>query len=63
MHLSEWVWIIISCFVIFRVKLAVGLPDLEQENSDNDNDNLDSASSMSLDSLEDRLGSLDSEGQ
>ncbi|XP_019109785.2 unconventional myosin-IXb isoform X2 [Larimichthys crocea] len=46
-----------------KVKLAVGLPDLEQENSDNDNDNLDSASSMSLDSLEDRLGSLDSEGK
>uniref|UniRef100_A0A672ZLA6 Myosin IXb n=1 Tax=Sphaeramia orbicularis TaxID=375764 RepID=A0A672ZLA6_9TELE len=41
--------------------LACRLPDLEQENSENDN--LDSASSMSTESLEDRLGSLDSEGQ
>ncbi|XP_053738996.1 unconventional myosin-IXb isoform X1 [Synchiropus splendidus] len=42
-----------------KVDLACTLPDLEQENSDNDN--LDSASSMSTDSLDDRLGSLDSE--
>ncbi|XP_070700770.1 unconventional myosin-IXb [Pempheris klunzingeri] len=44
-----------------KVDLACRLPDLEQENSDNDN--LDSSSSMSTDSLEDRLGSLDSEGK
>ncbi|KAM9789418.1 unconventional myosin-IXb [Neosynchiropus ocellatus] len=44
-----------------KVDLACTLPDLEQENSDNDN--LDSASSMSTDSLDDRLGSLDSEVQ
>ncbi|XP_029309777.1 unconventional myosin-IXb isoform X2 [Cottoperca gobio] len=43
-----------------KVDLACRLPDLEQDNSDNDN--LDSSSSsMSSDSLEDRLGSLDSE--
>lgn len=44
-----------------KVDLACRLPDLEQENSDNDN--LDSSSSMSSESLEDRMGSLDSEGQ
>ncbi|KAM9349556.1 unconventional myosin-IXb isoform 2-T2 [Symphorus nematophorus] len=44
-----------------KVDLACRLPELEQEHSDNDN--LDSASSMSTDSLEDRMGSLDSEGQ
>ncbi|KAK1879442.1 Unconventional myosin-IXb [Dissostichus eleginoides] len=44
-----------------KVDLACRLPDLEQDNTD---DNLDSSSSsMSSDSLEDRLGSLDSEGQ
>ncbi|XP_042353404.1 unconventional myosin-IXb [Plectropomus leopardus] len=42
-----------------KVELACRLPELEQENSDNDN--LDSSSSMSSESLEDRLGSLDSE--
>ncbi|XP_033506552.2 unconventional myosin-IXb isoform X1 [Epinephelus lanceolatus] len=42
-----------------KVDLACRLPDLEQENSDNDN--LDSSSSMSSESLEDRMGSLDSE--
>lgn len=51
---------IIPCF-IFRVDLACTLPDLEQEHSDNEN--LDSLSSMSTESLEDRLKSLDSEGQ
>uniref|UniRef100_A0A8D3CLD7 Myosin IXb n=1 Tax=Scophthalmus maximus TaxID=52904 RepID=A0A8D3CLD7_SCOMX len=49
------------CVAIFRVDLACRLPDLEQENSDNDN--LDSSSSMSTESLEDRLRSLESEGQ
>ncbi|XP_034469732.1 unconventional myosin-IXb isoform X2 [Hippoglossus hippoglossus] len=44
-----------------KVDLACRLPDLEQENSDNDN--LDSSSSMSSESLDDRLGSLDSEGK
>uniref|UniRef100_A0A8D3BN83 Unconventional myosin-IXb-like n=1 Tax=Scophthalmus maximus TaxID=52904 RepID=A0A8D3BN83_SCOMX len=44
-----------------KVDLACRLPDLEQENSDNDN--LDSSSSMSTESLEDRLRSLESEGQ
>nr|XP_019965984.1 PREDICTED: unconventional myosin-IXb-like isoform X3 [Paralichthys olivaceus] len=44
-----------------KVDLACRLPDLEQENSDNDN--LDSSSSMSSESLEDRLGSLESEGK
>ncbi|KAM3604009.1 uncharacterized protein V6R79_005181 [Siganus canaliculatus] len=44
-----------------KVDLACTLPDLEQDNSDNDN--LDSASSMSSESLDDRLGSLDSEGK
>ncbi|XP_068605298.1 unconventional myosin-IXb [Brachionichthys hirsutus] len=44
-----------------KLDLACRLPDLEQENSDNDN--LDSASSMSSESLDDRLGSLDSEGK
>uniref|UniRef100_A0A672IFN1 Unconventional myosin-IXb-like n=1 Tax=Salarias fasciatus TaxID=181472 RepID=A0A672IFN1_SALFA len=43
-----------------KVDLACRLPDLEQEHSD---DNLDSSSSMSTESLEDRLDSLDSEGQ
>ncbi|XP_068197135.1 unconventional myosin-IXb [Antennarius striatus] len=43
-----------------KLDLACRLPDFEQENSDNDN--LDSASSMSSESLDDRLGSLDSEG-
>lgn len=42
-----------------KVDLACRLPELEQENSD---DNLDSSSSMSSDSLDDRE-SLDSEGQ
>uniref|UniRef100_A0A674MAX8 Myosin IXB n=1 Tax=Takifugu rubripes TaxID=31033 RepID=A0A674MAX8_TAKRU len=40
--------------------LTCRLPELEQENSDNEI--LDSASSMSSESLEDRLGSVDSEG-
>ncbi|XP_033838179.1 unconventional myosin-IXb isoform X2 [Periophthalmus magnuspinnatus] len=44
-----------------KVDLACRLPDLEQEHSDNDN--LDSSSSMSTESLEDRLKSLDSEGK
>ncbi|XP_036939021.1 unconventional myosin-IXb isoform X1 [Acanthopagrus latus] len=44
-----------------KVDLACRLPDLEQEHSDNDN--LDSSSSMSSESLDDRLGSLDSEGK
>ncbi|XP_071346332.1 unconventional myosin-IXb isoform X3 [Trachinotus anak] len=44
-----------------KVDLACRLPDLEQEQSDNDN--LDSSSSMSTESLEDRLTSLESEGQ
>ncbi|XP_030259724.1 unconventional myosin-IXb isoform X2 [Sparus aurata] len=44
-----------------KVDLACRLPDLEQEQSDNDN--LDSSSSMSSESLDDRLGSLDSEGK
>ncbi|XP_073346792.1 unconventional myosin-IXb isoform X2 [Pagrus major] len=44
-----------------KVNLACRLPDLEQEQSDDDN--LDSSSSMSSDSLDDRLGSMDSEGQ
>lgn len=39
--------------------LGLQVPELEQENSD---DNLDSSSSMSSDSLDDRE-SLDSEGQ
>ncbi|XP_034065644.1 unconventional myosin-IXb isoform X5 [Gymnodraco acuticeps] len=44
-----------------KVDLACRLPDLEQDNSD---DNLDSSSSsMSSESLEDRLGSLDSEAK
>ncbi|XP_069013900.1 unconventional myosin-IXb isoform X2 [Embiotoca jacksoni] len=43
-----------------KVDLACRLPDLEQEQSDNDN--LDSSSSISTESLEDRLGSLESEG-
>ncbi|XP_056912075.1 unconventional myosin-IXb-like isoform X1 [Takifugu flavidus] len=41
--------------------LTCRLPELEQENSDNEI--LDSASSMSSESLEDRLGSVDSEGK
>lgn len=49
------------CVLIFREDLACRLPELEQENSDNEI--LDSASSMSSESLEDRLGSVDSEGQ
>ncbi|XP_008274023.1 unconventional myosin-IXb isoform X2 [Stegastes partitus] len=44
-----------------KVDLACTLPNLEQENSDNDN--LDSSSSMSTESLDDRLGSLESEGK
>ncbi|KAM7400316.1 hypothetical protein PAMA_004827 [Pampus argenteus] len=44
-----------------KVDLACRLPDLEQEHSDNEN--LDSSSSMSTESLEDRMRSLDSEGQ
>ncbi|XP_056248090.1 unconventional myosin-IXb isoform X1 [Seriola aureovittata] len=44
-----------------KVDLACTLPDLEQEHSDNDN--LDSSSSMSTESLEDRLRSLESEGK
>ncbi|XP_061694252.1 unconventional myosin-IXb isoform X2 [Syngnathoides biaculeatus] len=44
-----------------KLDLACTLPDLEQENSDNDI--LDSSSSMSTESLDDHLGSLDSEGQ
>ncbi|XP_022613761.1 unconventional myosin-IXb-like isoform X3 [Seriola dumerili] len=44
-----------------KVDLACRLPDLEQEHSDNDN--LDSSSSMSTESLEDRLRSLESEGK
>ncbi|XP_071346328.1 unconventional myosin-IXb isoform X1 [Trachinotus anak] len=44
-----------------KVDLACRLPDLEQEQSDNDN--LDSSSSMSTESLEDRLTSLESEGK
>ncbi|XP_060939757.1 unconventional myosin-IXb isoform X2 [Limanda limanda] len=44
-----------------KVDLACRLPDLEQENSDNDN--LDSSSSLSSESLDDPLGSLESEGQ
>lgn len=47
--------------VIFREDLACRLPELEHENSDNEI--LDSASSMSSESLDDRLGSVDSEGQ
>uniref|UniRef100_A0A674PAB8 Myosin IXB n=1 Tax=Takifugu rubripes TaxID=31033 RepID=A0A674PAB8_TAKRU len=42
-----------------REDLTCRLPELEQENSDNEI--LDSASSMSSESLEDRLGSVDSE--
>ncbi|XP_031720850.1 unconventional myosin-IXb isoform X2 [Anarrhichthys ocellatus] len=42
-----------------KVDLACRLPDLEEEQSDNDN--LDSSSSMSSDSQEDILGSLDLE--
>lgn len=49
------------CVIIFREDLACRLPELEHENSDNEI--LDSASSMSSDSLDDRLGSVDSEGQ
>ncbi|XP_061834774.1 unconventional myosin-IXb isoform X2 [Nerophis lumbriciformis] len=44
-----------------KLDLACRLPDLEQENSDNEI--LDSSSSMSNESLDDRLGSLDSECQ
>ncbi|XP_058504167.1 unconventional myosin-IXb isoform X3 [Solea solea] len=44
-----------------KMDLAYRLPDLEQEHSDNDN--LDSSSSMSTESLEERLRSLDSEGK
>uniref|UniRef100_A0A8C6UX19 Myosin IXb n=1 Tax=Neogobius melanostomus TaxID=47308 RepID=A0A8C6UX19_9GOBI len=44
-----------------KVDLACRLPDLEQEQSDTDN--LDSSLSMSSESLEDRLKSLESEGQ
>ncbi|XP_068593676.1 unconventional myosin-IXb isoform X2 [Cebidichthys violaceus] len=44
-----------------KVELACRLPDLEEDQSDNDN--LDSSSSMSSDSQEDILGSLDSEGK
>ncbi|XP_039999529.1 unconventional myosin-IXb isoform X2 [Xiphias gladius] len=44
-----------------KVDLACRLPDLEQDNSDNDN--LDSSSSMSTESLEDRMRSLESEGK
>lgn len=44
-----------------KVNLACRLPDLEQENSDNDN--LDSESSMSTESFEDWLKSLESEGK
>lgn len=49
------------CVIIFRKDLACRLPELEHENSDNEI--LDSASSMSSESLDDRLGSVDSEGQ
>ncbi|XP_026169113.1 unconventional myosin-IXb isoform X2 [Mastacembelus armatus] len=44
-----------------KVDLACRLPDLEQEHSDNEN--LDSCSSMSTESLEDRLRSLEQEGK
>ncbi|XP_018533370.1 unconventional myosin-IXb isoform X2 [Lates calcarifer] len=44
-----------------KVDLACRLPDLEQEHSDNDN--LDSSSSMSTESLDERMRSLDSEGK
>ncbi|XP_028282689.1 unconventional myosin-IXb isoform X2 [Parambassis ranga] len=44
-----------------KVDLAFRLHDLEQEHSDNDN--LDSSSSMSTESLEERLRSLESEGK
>lgn len=47
--------------IVFREDLACRLPELEHENSDNEI--LDSASSMSSESLDDRLGSVDSEGQ
>lgn len=51
----------IICVIVFREDLACRLPELEHENSDNEI--LDSASSMSSESLDDRLGSVDSEGQ
>nr|XP_057922694.1 unconventional myosin-IXb [Doryrhamphus excisus] len=44
-----------------KLDLACRLPDLEQENSDNEI--LDSSSSMSTESLDERLGSLDSEAK
>uniref|UniRef100_A0A8P4GIW9 Myosin IXb n=1 Tax=Dicentrarchus labrax TaxID=13489 RepID=A0A8P4GIW9_DICLA len=44
-----------------KVDLACRLPDLEQENSDNEI--LDDSSSISSESLDERLGSIDSEGQ
>lgn len=47
-----------NCFVLCRVDLVIGLPDLEQENSDNDN-----LSSMSSESLEDVRGNMEWEGQ
>uniref|UniRef100_A0A8C4DYA6 Myosin-IXb n=1 Tax=Dicentrarchus labrax TaxID=13489 RepID=A0A8C4DYA6_DICLA len=43
-----------------KVDLACRLPDLEQENSDNEI--LDDSSSISSESLDERLGSIDSEG-
>ncbi|XP_077580397.1 unconventional myosin-IXb [Stigmatopora nigra] len=43
-----------------KLDLACRLPDLEQENSDNEI--LDSSSSMSTESLDDRLNSLDLDG-
>ncbi|XP_051944820.1 unconventional myosin-IXb isoform X3 [Hippocampus zosterae] len=44
-----------------KLDLACRLPDLEKENSDNEI--LDSSSSMSTESLDERLGSLDSEAK
>ncbi|XP_051254648.1 unconventional myosin-IXb isoform X1 [Dicentrarchus labrax] len=44
-----------------KVDLACRLPDLEQENSDNEI--LDDSSSISSESLDERLGSIDSEGK
>uniref|UniRef100_A0A7N6FM85 Myosin IXb n=1 Tax=Anabas testudineus TaxID=64144 RepID=A0A7N6FM85_ANATE len=49
------------CFVLSRVDFVIGLPDLEQENSDNDN--LESMSLMSLESEEDIRGNMEWEGQ
>lgn len=52
--------VMVCVVLVFREDLACRLPELEHENSDNEI--LDSESSMSSESLDDHMGSVDSEG-